>query len=487
MRSPHLLPWLQLYPGGWIHPCPLFIQSTLTYSPDQIESLEEQYIKRKTREDGFEGVLAALGWKEGVTFRKIQLIPYFLSAEFFVRGPNKRGNPIRVWALDPESGFFVRVQHNTPEYQPTLECLRGAMPAEVQPVFFPPRKAKDNPTKSRTFTPSYPVDSAEDYRKRLESCEGSEGKGPGCKREYHIQVEGGREAVRRRGQEVPPMGEGTASRLATASPWFSARTQAEKLPRDRRAKATLEEKIREAITRYRSGAGEPPGGFRVPHHPVGLVQAGMPLRAAELLVRRAAGAFFPEEVEAVFKPPTVLALLTKAMRGVFVMYGGGSLGIQRPGDIRPVPVLAILAVTGKDAVRTLFLRRSYAKTYLERARGALGVVPPIIEDAYDRFREDRERGGYDYRADEFGAFFVSILGGSLESSAQKLKAKAIILLVGDPAAAGQIVAPLGEHSKLAAAVAAKTAVRYRNLSNVSLSSLPRLLAGISKRKRHKGT
>lgn len=189
----------------------------------------------------------------------------------------------------------------------------------------------------RTFAPSYDADSLADYEKQVR--EGPKMRESPSRLETgftHIQVRGGRGRVAGWIADAPPMSTESAARLAQAKPVWDRRTQSIRTPiTPKTAEDRLAERIRTGLVEYLEMAPQRAYGLLVPDQPGGLIAAGVPPRAARLLVQRAAGKLFllqgPQEPR-----PDLLATFTEAV-GTPTMNDAGTrvtMEVWRVGVVR---------------------------------------------------------------------------------------------------------------------------------------------------------
>lgn len=326
-----------------------------------------------------------------------------------------------------------------------------------------------NPIK-RTFTPSYPAETKEEYERKVRT---------GPKRLEHVQIEGGRTRLRY-GEESPAhdpptyraperMAGSTKRRLAQQEPPWDARTQSPSANEEaHRPKSSAEEKIKQAIETYRKESPQGALGLLIPRDPRLLIRAGMPPKAANLLVDRAGGVLISALPAAPFSKPDLETLIARGL-GRPLEARRGKLIVRIPGEQQPAEVTKIVVSAG-------------SKQFVVR--------PQSIEQAYYKFKEQVEQKGKRYDEDD-DRRFVGLTYKNLNSIVQALTSR-------DPTAKpdltfhlvrrGQgstVSISLGEHSKIPTKGAALFHVDYKSMENVDLAALPHVLARLARRKRRK--
>lgn len=316
--------------------------------------------------------------------------------------------------------------------------------------------------KRKKFSASYPADSQLDYSRQANRCRLLPKGSPryrelGCKREDHIMVEGGREVLRY-GGDSPSEGRRTARRLSDELPPWDERTQSAKSLRPR----TLERKIAIAIHRYReSHPQENQFGFSVPRAAFLLTDVGMPRSAATILVRRAAGRFYPE-AGLRFLPTTILGAVEDALRESDIFAGErGSLRFR--GD-------RLFAVTGKNQ-----RRGEVIDWVVEFGRGKPLV---LSQDKITEIAEIPDTGGREYSVARVVKHIRAV------SRSRKAKVKRVFLFFSGRKQPLEADLSDGEHSKSLGGRASRKYPEYKSL-DVPLRELPSLLARLSRRKKGK--
>jgi hypothetical protein len=343
--------------------------------------------------------------------------------------------------------------------------------------------AQENP-KRQVFTPSYPANTLEEYRRRVAE---------GDKPDLHTMVDGGRTTVR---YGETPEHQTTKSKRTRQARWdeqtapWDARTQSlavhavSRMPPNMRTPDTgstlvdegAELKIARAIQRYRDGSKDGALGLVVPDTVWPLFEAGMPRPEATILVDRARRAFYPDvpsEGVRELAQPSIQTDVTRALKRPLQLQWDGTLGI-------PVPKRRQLAVLQKVLL--------YGP--------ARQVVPVLtaaqIEQGYQAFREQVQRTVGPYRKERddptfLTGFYESLLV-TIRSTMSALKTRDLTLVLILSSGKEQIVRNFSvrEHSNLPGAPADSARVKYKNLQNVNLADLPRLLVGLARRKNKKG-
>ena len=343
--------------------------------------------------------------------------------------------------------------------------------------------AQENP-KRQVFTPSYPANTLEEYRRKVAE---------GDKPDLHTMVDGGRTTVRY--GETPEHQTTKTKRTRQArwdeqtAPW-DARTQSlavhavSHMPPNMRTPDTgfsltdegAELKIARAIQRYRDGSKDGALGLVVPDTVWPLLEAGMPRPEATILVDRARRAFYPDvpsEGVRELAQPSIQTDVTRALKRPLQLQWDGTLGITVPKR-RQLAVLQKVLLYGP----------------------ARQVVPVLtaaqIEQGYQAFREQVQRTVGPYRKERddptFLAGFYKSLLVTIRSTMSALKTRDLTLVLILSSGKEQIVRNFSvrEHSNLPGAPADSARVKYKNLQNVNLADLPRLLVGLARRKTKKG-
>ncbi len=387
-------------------------------------------------------------------------------------------------------------------------------------------EAYENPTQRKTFTPSYEADSQRTYDVKVAQCAPyvgtpwrqrgvawSSGYPPEpCKRLEHDMIVGGRSASRypkdapyprdkkKGGREKQGKKEGrrTKRRLSGPHRIYSARTQPVKI----RTKAAIQksgyadpsvsassDRIQAAIDKYRQHFDWGPQGLAVPAVVGPLLKAGMPSKAADILVGRAAHQWFPDS------PPagmTQLPLLTKIQHQVGSLKGYYDVG----ADGRTDPIRQI-RVEGKE--RELGYLTRIASSEYDTDNYEVLLDAATINTSLQAWVEEKKAE----RADEWGSgkyeasgddpvfvrrLFNGVITRQLLALASEWKAPNLTVELFFSKLEGRFDIPFSarEHSKLSVRKALPSEVDYRSLQNVSLTDLPELLARLSRRKKRKG-
>lgn len=204
----------------------------------------------------------------------------------------------------------------------------------------------------RTFTPSYVryrqqgqpelmnVDSPEAYEAAVR--EGSKMKDSPRRLEQgfrHIQVRGGRRQLDAT-IEAPLISPESGHRLARQGPSWDRRTQSTNTPRtEATTLANLEVRIARAIQTYRATSPAGRYGLLVPDTPGSLITAGIPPRAARVLVARARGKMYLAGDVRRRAPLTLEQQVYQATQsGLVVRFSGvaRSLELEKRGVLRGV-------------------------------------------------------------------------------------------------------------------------------------------------------
>lgn len=339
-------------------------------------------------------------------------------------------------------------------------------------------------TRNKRFTPSYPVESQEEYDEWVAFCAPyadlprSE-RPKGCKRLRHVTLRGGRHQQRLPQKEVPKPGTTTRVRLEDRLPPWDARTQA---PKSRGGgKKTLEEEIALAIQSLLR-----PEGFLVPRSVAPLLAAGMPSKAAHILVARAPGALFTDRsfggLAAGLERESLYAQVRReygslSMRDYQLYIDRFSdagfvaeVGI-REGGVPSHKARGLVLASAEDLAEAYELwrkrvaaQKSYSKADDRR----------FIEDLFLRFQQ---------KAEEFSRS-TGVQGLVLELYLGRLGRKGRIDFTSEEPFETAFSA--GEHSIPSGAPAGRAYPKYRTLQGVGLSQLPGVLASLSQRRRKKG-
>lgn len=315
--------------------------------------------------------------------------------------------------------------------------------------------------KRKKFSASYVADSQLEYSRQANRCrllfdrldeeKAEERYGElGCKREEHLMIEGGRSRLRYP-DSGPYKAESakTQRRLAKELPLWDERTQSPSSGR----KTTLETRIASSIGRYRRlYPRENTVGFAVPVSIIPLTQPDvkMPRRAAALLIRRAAGRFYPL-VGLEFPKASLLSKVEDSLQYRF-RFRRGKKGFSDFLVVTPFESSA-----RKDDIAVKRIEINYSNGRAERWRSPQG-------------------------SDTVGKLFAK-LGAKLDSRKGKVKGVSFFLSdVKDPL---KIDLSEIEHSKSTGRGASRPYPEYKSL-NVSLSELPSLLARLVRKGSKKG-
>ena len=386
------------------------------------------------------------------------------------------GIPVTVKDLDPNARFAkdAFVVPVDPAWTSKEDVFRWIEENHIPPMIRLLLETKENPHRSRSFTPSYEAETKEEYEAKVRD---------GSKRLLHVQIHGGRKATAGHDTDIPRMKPETKTRLARQLPPWDARTQspeshgqatARQLSKERKP-AALEQQIRQAIQNYRD---QNPAfgaiGFAVPSSVDPLLKAGMPYKPAAILVARARNAFYPvvgvPEIQKLILP-TVESLILGALKAPLSFRAvDGRLVIPGTSDQRRERVVSSFLVE-EDGTRA-------------RVMGS-----KEIQDLYMKHRDKIQKTGEDYRREvddpQVVAQLMSKLSTRYQSYMTKPNVKGLIVL---KSLDREEVIPfsLGEHSTLSEQEASPKPIEYRSLRNVDLDSLPPLLASLSTRKRRVG-
>lgn len=374
------------------------------------------------------------------------------------RGPVQTSFGVYRLEETPE-GPTWRSFYTARRYWLTADAARLAAEAwliENNPVLYftlvaKQNKAKENPVR-RKFTPSYPADNQADYDAQVAF---------GKKRKLHVQVDGGRRGVRY--QEVQPqLTFDTAKRLVDREPPWDARTQAPKSNTHARSARPdrLESQISSAIQRLTTAVG-----FAVPTSTKPLIAAGMPTKAAGILVSRAARAVFTGAPAKKLQQADLRTDITAAL--------------GRPLALRPDGSGAIvLPVLG---------RRQAAELTRASVDGQQVLSTADVQQGYAAFREQVKREQKrSYRREQDDPVFLRLIYRTLRDLIRQSHGQVLELtfqLRGQDHTTSILV---GEHSKSAGEKELSAEVEYRSLRNVSLTDLPAVLARLSRRKKRAG-
>ncbi len=311
--------------------------------------------------------------------------------------------------------------------------------------------------KRKKFSASYPAASQVEYSRQANRCRllspKSERYGElGCKREEHIMVEGGRTRLRYP-DSGPYKAESakTRRRLANELPLWDERTQSPKSGR----KSTLESRIASAIEQYRRVyPRENQVGFAVPFSINSLVQksVGMPRSAASILVRRAAGRFYPVGGLSFPEPNLLTRFEGKAeeMLGSRVLFRFAGRTLQLVRGRQVAKTVEAIEVERRDGT---FQDINDAKI------ATLGGDPPNVQSLFGTLSALLDRG--------------------------KGKIKSISFFFYGDNTPLELTFSSREHSKSLRDGASRRYPEYKTL-NVSLSELPELLARLARKGPKKG-
>lgn len=341
--------------------------------------------------------------------------------------------------------------------------------------------ARENP-KRESFTPSYKADSETEYDRKVAK---------GRKRDLHVMVEGGRTGARygqppsHRTQETT---EARQARWAVRERPWDARTQSKAshdvahLPPSLRGKELglvadgPELAVARGLRHYRESMPGGELGLVVPDRPWPLIAAGVPEKEAHILTSRAPRAFYPDlsgaaAVALVAPQASLLPQVTKEVGGLpFVR----AREISVPGaDKRGLGRLVEISIASPEGQSEVF------------------ATDEDLGEQINVFRERIERTRR-YRHEEDGQRFIEELFQRLQQAADALRARwkapAVVVELwfaglNEPF---EVVLSSAEHSKFPAAGVTRARVKYKNLQNVNLVDLPRLLVRLAKRKKRKG-
>jgi hypothetical protein len=217
-------------------------------------------------------------------------------------------------------------------------------------------------------------------------------------------------------------------------------------------------------------------GFVVPDTPWPLIEVGMPPRAAQILVDRAAKHLYPTlsrtDAAALFRR-SLRTDIFRAVSGVLEIMGNGRIVLPLPKSVR-----------GETLVEVYLLGPSQRERVLSA---------PEIKAAYEVHVEQtkaREKRNYYPREDDptFLDGFYRSLEALIRAAAMRWKTTNLQLALVFSADGKQLVRRLsvGEHSKTARGPAPPLPLEYKSLRNVDLAELPHLLARLASRKKRKG-
>lgn len=260
--------------------------------------------------------------------------------------------------------------------------------------------------------------------------------------------------------------------------------------------------ITRAIDRYRQKQPRGELGFAVPRSEWPLIQAGMPKKAARILVARAGGRFYPDVPYTRMVATPLLSSVQEVLGPLEVFYDEDADGVK-------VPIVQVRSRTRTEAGYIAELSVREGGVPAEKARASILVEWDGIQQAYQRWvesvkasrpartagwragRHSGSTGGYNAAEDDplfLRDFFNEVLTREVVKQAEAWKSPQVVIeTIFDPSGM-EFDAPFsaGEHSKLGQYEALPSEVDYRSLQNVSLSDLPRLLVRLSSRKKRKG-
>jgi hypothetical protein len=242
---------------------------------------------------------------------------------------------------------------------------------------------------------------------------------------------------------------------------------------------TPEFDVEQAIRRYRETSREGKLGFVVPDTVGLLLEVGMPYREASILVARAPRAFYPDvpfsAIEQLAQPSLRLDITRALGRGLELRYDG-RLMLPMKGRRRRAELMEIFIMGPAQ-------------------RKALVLNAAQIEQGFQAYRQQvkLERGSYQaYNKTEDDPAFLSALyeglANSIRATAAEWKTPDLalsLLFVLDEKQFARLV-PVREHSKSGQRDVQDARLGYKNLKNVNLSDLPRLLVSLARRTKRKG-
>lgn len=327
----------------------------------------------------------------------------------------------------------------------------------------------------RSFTPSYDADTLAEYEAAVRE---------GGKRLDHVQVSGGRAKIRGVEGPVQPMLAATKTRLSRMQPPWDARTQssaAHELALARAAsaagaakKGVLEDQIRAGLDAFRGGSD----GILVPAGPGPLVAAGVPQRAANILVRRASGRYFAavgfKDIQKTISSAREIPFRERVRAGLnndSIFMRDARLVIEMKGTRRGAELMSVMSDTGKELMTGVVVTHLFS-TYLRQIKA-------------DKLSGKRE---VDYIPDDDDPTFIESFLRRLEQRAEG--ARSITFVLKDSAGGSPILRQVsltsdpGEHSESSDTSDIRSRMRYKNLRGVSYAELPAVLAGLSRHGTH---
>jgi hypothetical protein len=337
-------------------------------------------------------------------------------------------------------------------------------------------QARQNPTRTQWFTPSYEADSLADYREKVEQ---------GNKRDLHRMVQEGRRGMRYGEgalKQTPATLQTRTTRWVDQQPPWEARTQAQAVrdvsflhPAARKgepAPPTLAARIQAGLQAYQQATGSTVG-LIVPSTPEPLLRTGVPARAAAILVQRAAGAFFPE-VEPVSTAPAPVTLaqfvqaLSRDLNGVLSLRRDGNLELKRPDEQRGWTVAG------------------FALKFEDKPLLRLPLTAARIQEAYAIAKETPDFR-YVEDAPRVLTRILGILFRLVRTGTEDFTVPAELRVALESAGKQEVRRiPVGEHFIFGTKEAEAPKIEYRSLRNVTLAELPALLARLAVRKKKRG-
>lgn len=382
-----------------------------------------------------------------------------------------------ISVIDPD-GFADRAGGS---FETAAQAATWAEEHLVSPLELMAVSTKENPRR-HVFTPSYEADSQAEYDRKVTE---------GQKRSLHVMVEGGRTGARY-GQE--PANETAETSEARQSRWerrerpWGARTQslasheASRLPPSVRGKEpglladSPELRVARAIQRYRESAEGGQLGLLVPDRPWPLIEAGMPEKEARILTSRAPRAFYPD-----LSGAAALRLVTPR----------ASLLPRIAEEVGGLPFVRAREITVPGSERRGLGRLVEISIATPEGQSEVFATDEDITERINVYRQQIEQTR-PYRHEEDGQRFISELFSQLQQAAEALGARwnasavTIELWFAGLDEPFEVVLSGAEHSKLAPDGVAPARVKYKNLQNVNLVDLPRLLVRLARRKNRKG-
>jgi hypothetical protein len=421
----------------------------------------------------------------------------------------------------------------------------------------------------KRFKPSYDFDTPEDYATQVEICEPFEdiddwgmriidGAPPECKRVKHIMIRGGRKASRYRnsdfsgGVDLTPyvpdpqmsstkrtrgggpsaasfgrpepgtfpltrpgtkMGEAesepTTRRLEGLNPIYRRRTQSANI----KVSSPYEAKIATAMAKYRAAHSWGLSGFSVPSTISPLVEAGMPPRAATLLVRRAARKWFDEATLADFVGDSLLASLEdKVGAALRLGYDEKADGVTslRSGKLQGLPIRYLAFKDDEDEIvqERVFMSASLLFDDEEMEPEDAPKIEMLIDSPFsfalnavgiDQAVQEwidfnKRATGYYNEKDGNPKFLNLLFSEWLPNVVARHPGTSRISFFFGIRKKSELASPkefevglsAGEHSKFEGMSDEDLAIKYDSLENVALSDLPSVLARLSLAKKRKG-